>query len=642
MRLSIIIPCYNAEKYLPGLLECLDGQIMKMGYNSDLTDKEVEVFLIDDGSKVPVTSNYEWVQVFRKENEGPGIARNVGLEHMTGDYFTFIDADDMVSDNYLQAIFNKIETEAFDYCYLSWKSMPGGWQCSVQLNSVKDKFPGFNLCVWNRVYKTATFGKMRFNPRKLWSEDADFIYRLNERGKKSFISEYLYYYRSDTPNSWTKRMMSGDLDYCRIVYNLKEVKADNTELLEEIKREYADNEIVLLTDRNEIPELANYCMMMKYNTPVSGTILRGDKYNGFRQIQRPYVTQVLIYVAAEHQIGGIETFTYNFCVYMSKYYDITVLYDAMFDQQQMDRLLKIVPVIKNDTGRRIICDTAINCRIVKSLPQNIRARQTVQMCHTCYLELWNQTKVPKLADITVFVSETAAQSFDNKPEEYTVIHNLTNSQKAHKMLKLISATRSTQEKGLERMIKLANLLTAAGIKYIWLYFGKNAINGAPRNLIQMPPDLDIADYMAEADYLVQLSDSEAFCYSVVEALELGTAIITTPLEVLPELGIQEGVHGYTVPFDVDGFDVQKLLDVPQFEYKRNNNAVVKQWRKLLGSTKPKHTYKPEDKVLFEVTKRYRDIQLDRVLDIGEKVRMHRSRAESLAAAEVGRIINGEV
>lgn len=635
--LSIIIPYYEANGtlnagYLDNLLACLDKQIRD----------DVEVIVIDDGSKIPYQTSFEWVRLFCKENEGPGIARNMGLDNMHGKYFTFIDADDLVADNYFDTIIDKINSEGFDYCYLSWKSLPGGWQCSVKLNSVEDKFPGFNLCVWNRVYKTKTFGDMRFNPKKLWSEDADFIYRLNERGKKSFISEYLYYYRSDTPNSWTKRMMSGDLDYCRIVYNLREVKADNIELLNEIKAEYADNEIVLLTDRNEIPELANYCMMMKYNTPVSGTILRGDKYNGFRQIQRPYKTQVLIYVAAEHAIGGIETWTYNFCQHMAKYYDITVLYDAMFDGRQMDRLLRIVPVIKNDISRRIICDTAINCRIVKPLPQNIRARQTVQMCHTCYLELWNQTKVPTMADITVFVSETAAQSFTDKPEEYTVIHNLTCPKKAQAPLKLISATRSTPEKGLQRMLKLANLLTAAGIKYIWLYFGKNAINGAPRNLIQMPPDLDIADYISGADYLVQLSDSEAFGYSIVEALELGTAIITTPLDVLPELGIQEGAHGYVVPFEVDGFDVHKLLTVPHPEYFRDNTKVVKQWRKLLGNTKPTHSYKPEDKVLFEVTKRYRDIQLDRILEIGEQVRMYRSRAESLAAAEVGRIINGEI
>lgn len=634
MKLSIIIPCYNAEKYLPDLLACLDKQIKASAHG-------VEVFLIDDGSKVPVTADYPWAQVFRKANEGPGIARNVGLEHMTGDYFTFIDADDMVADNYIEAIFDKIEVEQFDYCYLSWKSMPGGWQCSVKLTSVEDKFPGFNLCVWNRVYKTATFGKMRFNPKKLWSEDADFIYRLNEHGKKSFISDYLYYYRSDTPDSWTKRMFNGELDYTRIVYNIQEVKPTDKKLLAEIKKEYADNEIVLLTDRNGIPELEHYCMIMKYSTPCKGNILRGDKYSGFMQIEKPYRTQVLLYVSAVHKIGGIETFAYNFCYHMSKYYDITVLYDAAFDSEQMSRLIKFVPVIQNDPKKTIVCDTAINCRIVKDLPKNIKAQHTIQMSHTCRLELWHQTQVPQLCDDTVFVSETAAQSFSDteRAKAYKVIHNLTVPTDRQEALLLVSATRPTPEKGMKRMLALGQLLQKNDIPYIWLYFSYDPIYNAPRNMIKMDPTLDIMPYIKAADYLVQLSDSEAFGYSIVEALESGTAVITTPLDVLPELNIKDGEHGYIIPFDnIDSFDAQKLLNIPQFEYKRDNAKIIKQWRKLLGNTKPTHSYKPEDFVKIICIKPYKDILLNRIINIGEVIEVSKDRAMRVCEAGYGELI----
>lgn len=634
MKLSIIIPAYNAEQYLPGLLECLNNQIMKNGYNLFEDRPRVEVFIIDDGSKIPFTTDYAWAQVFRKENEGPGIARNVGLDHMTGDYFTFIDADDMVADNYLEVIFNKIQTEAFDYCYLSWRSMPGGWQCSVQLRSVEDKFPGFNLCVWNRVYKTATFGKHRFNPKKLWSEDADFIYRLNEHGKKSFISEYLYFYRSDTPDSWTKRMMNGELDYTRIVYNIKEVKPDDKKLLAEIKKEYADNEIVLLTDNNGIPELEHYCMIMKYNTPVSGNILRGDNYSGFRKIEKPFSTQILIYVASEHEIGGIETFTYNFCKHMSKYYDIAVLYDAKFDSAQMARLLEIVPVIKGD-GKTIICDTAINTRIVKDLPKYIKAKKTIQMCHTCKMELWGQLHVPQDKDIKVFVSEAAAKTFDEKPGEYQVIHNLTYPQDGQKALVLVSATRPTPEKGLKRMLKLGQMMDAAGISYIWLYFSQERIPNTPSNMIYMKPTLDILPFIRMADYLVQLSDSEAFGYSIIEALEAGTAIITSPLDVLQELGIEEGVHGYVVPFEVEQFDCNKLLDVPKFEFAWDNAKIIKKWRKLLGNSKPTRKYKPDQFKKVRITKQYNDIVLNRILKAGEVVNMAPIRADIIVEAGFG-------
>ena len=627
MKLSIIIPAYNAENYLPQLLECLDKQMVD----------GVEAIIVDDGSKVPFKTDYKWAQVIRQENAGPGIARNTGLDAMSGDYFTFIDADDMVSDKYITTVLNKIDTEAFDYCYISWTTMPGGWQCTVKLNSVKDKFPGFNLCVWNRVYKTATFGKQRFNPKKLWSEDADFIYRLNERGKKSFISDILYYYRSDTPDSWTKKMFSGQIDYTRIVYNIKEVKPDDKDLLAEIKKEYVDNEIVLLTDSNGIPELEKYCMIMKYNTPTSGTILRGDEYKGFRKIEKPYSTQVLVYVAAEHEIGGIETFTYNFCKHMSKYYDITVLYDAKFDQAQMQRLLQIVPVIRGD-GRTIVCDTAINTRIVKDIPKYVKAKKTIQMSHTCKMDLFGQLHVPQDKDIKVFVSDVAAKSFDEKKGEYEVIHNLTNPQECQKALLLVSATRPTPEKGLKRMLKLGQMLNEAEIPYVWLYFSQDRIPNEPANMVHMSPTLDILPYISMADYLVQLSDSEAFGYSIIEALEVGTAIITTPLDVLAELGIKENEHGYIVPFEVDGFDCTKLLDVPRPSFIWDNAKIIKKWRKLLGNTKPQRKYKPESEKRVKITKKYQDMVFNRVLNVGEIVSMTPNRAEMIVGAGFGQIV----
>ena len=629
--LSIIIPYYNTEQYLRNLLDCLNMQMVP----------GVEVLIIDDGSKVPFKTSYKWAKVFYKQNEGPGIARNVGLDHMTGEYFTFMDSDHMVPDYYLSKILDKIETEQFDYCYLSWKTMPGGWNCTVQLKSVDDKFPGFNLCVWNRVYKTATFGDMRFNPKKLWSEDADFIYRLNEHGKKSFISDIMYYYRSDTPDSWTKKMFGGELDYTRIVYNIKEVKSSDKKLLAEIKREYADNEIVLLTDKLGIPELANYCMIMKYCTPCHGTILRGDKYSGFRQIEKPKTTQVLIWTARTSKIGGIETWIYNFCKTMSKYYDIVVMYDQI-DVLQMDRLEKYVEVIKRDPKKKIICDTLIISRITDDIPENVKPKQTIQMCHTCKMQ--DFLRVPQDKDHIVMVSKAAAESFHEDKAE--VIHNLTDTPAKQKALLLISATRlskvSAFEKGHARMIKFADMLEKTQIPYIWLIFTDNTLDNARPNMILMPSTLNIAPYLAMADYYVSLSDAEGYGYSMIESLINGTAVITTPISVLPELGIKDGENGYVIPFKMESFDCKKLLDIPIFEYKSDNARIIKQWRKLLGSTKPKHDYNPNDKVSLEVIRKYRDMQLNRVLDVGERIMVSKCRAESIQSAGYGRIINGEV
>ena len=117
MKLSIIIPYYNAENYTKQLLECLDRQM----------DPEVEVILIDDGSDEPYKADYEWLKIRRKKNGGASTARNKGLDLAQGEYVAFIDADDLVADNYIKTILQKIQEEQFDYCYLSWKTLPGRW-----------------------------------------------------------------------------------------------------------------------------------------------------------------------------------------------------------------------------------------------------------------------------------------------------------------------------------------------------------------------------------------------------------------------------------------------------------------------------------------------------------------------------------
>ena len=83
MKLSIIIPCYNAEPFIHELLDCLAKQMAK----------SVEVIVVDDGSRVPFHTDHGFVKVIRKENGGVSSARNMGIENATGEYIAFIDAD---------------------------------------------------------------------------------------------------------------------------------------------------------------------------------------------------------------------------------------------------------------------------------------------------------------------------------------------------------------------------------------------------------------------------------------------------------------------------------------------------------------------------------------------------------------------
>ena len=167
-------------------------------------------------------------------------------------------------------------------------------------------------------------------------------------------------------------------------------------------------------------------------------------------------TQVVIYTNETFEIGGIETFTYNFCKAMAKHYDITVLYGHA-DPKQIERLEQMVQVIHNDGKTEIECDTLIMNRLQDKVPENVHAKKVVQMVHGCREAVSYSIHVPQDRDQIVCVSDTVKTSFGDETKDAIVIKNLVESIKPRQVLQLISATRlDTNEKGQKRMIELAN------------------------------------------------------------------------------------------------------------------------------------------------------------------------------------------
>lgn len=621
MKLSIIIPCYNAEPYIDELVNRLRPQL----------NKDVEVIIIDDGSRTPYACGYDGFKVIRKPNGGAASARNVGLDNAQGDYVAFIDADDLVHEAYIKTILNKIEAEEFDYCYMSWQTFGGGWAYSVKLKDVSDKFPPFNLCVWNRVYKRSMIGDVRFNENKPIAEDAEFIREVKEDGKKkAFIPETMYFYRTGQQNNLSSRFARGELDFDRIVYYIPEIGKNDTWLLDEIKELQGDSEIIVMTDKCELD--IDGAMVLKPQR-IIGTELRGKPTELFIKIQKPIKTQVVFYIGNSQVIGGIETFVYNFAVEMHDYYDIAFVYTEHMDARQLMRLSKYVRVMRNPPNKTIVCDTVINLRITDDIPKNIKYNRRIQMCHTCQMADSGpfHYKIMGGYDDLVFVSETAAVSF---PEinDYKVVHNLTDRQQPKEPLVLISATRLTYEKGEERMYKLAEQFRNKNIPFLWLVFSPVPLKKNVPFVVQCPTTLDIRAFYKKADYVVQLSDKESFCYTIAEALEMGVPVLTTPISVLSELGFKNKYHGYVLPFDMENVDVMEIYEHrPEFKPKTNvNDDIIKQWRELLGDTVPTHSYKVDDEYVdVVVVENYGDIELGRELSAGEVVKMRRDRAVML-------------
>ena len=613
MKLSIIIPYYNTAQYTNKLLDCLSSQITS----------DVEVLLIDDGSTTEYKTKYDWVKVIRKDNGGVSSARNLGMSQAKGTYIAFIDSDDMVANNYIASILEKIDKEKFDYCYMSWKTLPGSsFNYEVKLKDVNSEFPPFNLCVWNRVYKRNLIKDIRFNENKKVAEDAEFIREASKKcKKKSVITDFMYYYRAGRNDGLTMKFENGELDSQRVVYYFEHISEDKTYLIDEIAKTNKYAEVIIMTNKNDIPELTQYALVVPPHN-IKGTELRGTPTALFQKINVPQRTQVVIWTQITYEIGGIETFIYNFCANMHDKYDIVVLYNNM-DIKQIERLRKFVRVQWNNPKQEIICDTLIINRITDDIPDNIIYNKTVQMIHAC--NIFNR-KIPNGRDVYVSVSDEVKKSYGI---EAKTIHNLT-YYPPKKTLKLISATRLSSEKGEDRIKKLASLFKKANIPFVWFIFSAEPFHSDIDELIYMKATLNIQDYIRDCDYLVQLSDSEGFCYSIIEALELGVPVITTPLPVLKELGVRDGINGYFVPFDMNGIDLNKIYNnIPTVNYTYNNQECIDEWIEILGDPNPvgDYVYHEEDNLIkVQITNDYYDTYFQRNMSTRDVVLMPVDRA----------------
>ena len=152
IKLSMIIPAYNAEPYIHELLDRLEPQI---------TD-EIQVIVIDDGSKTPLKIDRPWVEFYtNKRNKGISYTRNRGLDKAKGKLIHFMDADDLVANNFIEYVLNLAGTRDFDYMDLSWKSLAGGAQFDYKLNSIDDRLS--NPSASTRIFKRSFIGDTRFN-----------------------------------------------------------------------------------------------------------------------------------------------------------------------------------------------------------------------------------------------------------------------------------------------------------------------------------------------------------------------------------------------------------------------------------------------------------------------------------------------
>ena len=116
--ISIIVPVYNSEKYLDACL----SSIISQSY------KDIEIIIVDDGSSdgSPLICD-AWAErdqrvrvIHKKDNEGLGFARNTGMDAAKGDYYMFVDSDDLLCEKACEKALAAIEESRADLCYFGY------------------------------------------------------------------------------------------------------------------------------------------------------------------------------------------------------------------------------------------------------------------------------------------------------------------------------------------------------------------------------------------------------------------------------------------------------------------------------------------------------------------------------------------
>jgi len=311
-----------------------------------------------------------------------------------------------------------------------------------------------------------------------------------------------------------------------------------------------------------------------------------------------------IYISNYNSIGGVERFVENFCKRMSKHYKITLLFDWVENSQLLFEISDFVDVVKIDKEKQYQFDYFVNSTAWGYSPyDNIKANKVVQVVHADYRHVisnWN-FKYLKHEKTThhVCVGEIVKEAF----EEATmykcdaVIYNLLDNTIKHEpkiknnILHLVTCSRLSGEKGFKRMLQLAQQLDLKKIPYIWNVYGSTKHTFAKQvvswfkncpNVIFKGVTREPFKEINKADYLVQLSDTEGFAYSVYEAMQVKTPCIITPFASGREQ-ITHGINGYIVPFEMNDIDFETILKreliVPEFE----EIGKESDWIKLLES-----------------------------------------------------------
>lgn len=218
IKVSVIVPVYNVEKYIE---KCLDSLVNQ-------TLKEIEIIVVNDGSldnSQDIIDKYvkkypNKIKSFIKENGGQGSARNYGLKESVGEYIGYVDSDDYVSLDMFEKLYNKAKEKDADIVITRDSKVKEDGRIYENIfvkkiiDNKENSFFG-NMGVCNKIYKRELIvsNNILFKD-KMWYEDLAFTLKLliNANKIEYCIENSLYYYLERSGSTMNNSNINKNLD----------------------------------------------------------------------------------------------------------------------------------------------------------------------------------------------------------------------------------------------------------------------------------------------------------------------------------------------------------------------------------------------------------------------------------------------
>lgn len=208
MKLSIVIPCYNVENEIERCVNSIINQNIH----------PMEVILVNDGSTDSTPERVDrlakmnpQVKVIHQKNGGLSDARNTGIDAATGEYITFVDSDDYISEGIYESLLSKMEERQIDLGIFNvvriysdeqivQESIDKISNSSEETLKAMFELKGVNFYAWNKIIKRHLIDRVYFEKDRLY-EDIMYSYQLSNLSNKAVLTEEVGYNYIDNDDS---------------------------------------------------------------------------------------------------------------------------------------------------------------------------------------------------------------------------------------------------------------------------------------------------------------------------------------------------------------------------------------------------------------------------------------------------------